>query len=64
MFTAFADYPVTGKAAPRVVDYVDWDGDGWPGLVLEVFGTGGSRIDMLTREDGEWERATLLGCTP
>lgn len=63
VYAAFADYPETGRSAPRVVDYLDWDGDGWPGFVLEVFGTAGSRLDMLARdEDGDWTRAPLLGC--
>lgn len=62
VYADFADYPVTGKSAPRVVDYLDWDRDGWPGFVLEVFGTSGSRVEMLTREDGDWARSRLLEC--
>ncbi len=62
-YTDFSDYPQTGKSAPRVVDYLDWDADGWPGFVLEVFGTSGSRFEMLTRDgDGDWTRTPLWGC--
>jgi len=63
VYTAFADYPATGKAAPAVVDYLDWDRDGWPSFVLEVFGTVGRRFDMLARDgEGEWTRTPLLSC--
>lgn len=63
VYTAFADYPATGKAAPEVVDYLDWDRDGWPAFVLEVYGTVGRRFDMLVRDDeGAWARTPLLSC--
>ncbi|MEN8374265.1 MAG: hypothetical protein ABFS34_02325 [Gemmatimonadota bacterium] len=65
VFTAFWDYPQTGKTAPRVLGYLDWDRDGWPGFVLEVFDTSSSRLETLQRdESGQWATAPLLDCTP
>lgn len=62
VYTRFSDYPTTGKLAPAVVDYLDWDRDGWPAFVVEVFGTSGSRFEMLTRENDEWSLAPLMSC--
>jgi hypothetical protein len=63
VYTSFADYTAGGKAAPAVVDYLDWDRDGWPAFVVEVFGTAGRRFDMLVRdEDGGWNRTPILSC--
>lgn len=63
VYTAFADYAAGGKAAPKVIDYLDWDRDGWPAFLVQVFGTVGSRFDMLARtEDGEWESVPVLSC--
>src|SRR5690606_25004278 len=38
VFVNFRSYPETGKAAPRVVDHLDWNRDGSPELLLQVYG--------------------------
>lgn len=57
VFVSHRSYPETGKAAPRVVDYLDWSRDGNPELLLQVYGTGDTWFEALGRgEDGQWRR--------
>jgi hypothetical protein len=37
-FVNFRSYPETGKAAPRVIDYLDWTRDDKAELLLQVYG--------------------------
>jgi hypothetical protein len=53
----FRSYPETGKAAPRVVDYLDWSRDGTPELLLQVYGVNDSWFEAVgLGPDGEWRR--------
>lgn len=57
VFVSHRSYPETGKAAPRVVDYLDWSRDGNPELLLQVYGTGDTWFEAVGRsQDGQWRR--------
>lgn len=64
VYAAFVDYETEEKAAPRVVDYLDWDQDGQPDLLLEVYGTHGSWFEILQTKDGQWRRLLQNPCAP
>ncbi|HSK20038.1 MAG TPA: hypothetical protein VK912_12880 [Longimicrobiales bacterium] len=56
-YVGFRSYPETGKAAPRVVDYLDWSRDGTPELLLQVYGTSDSWFEAVgLGQDGSWRR--------
>lgn len=60
---AFRSYPETGKAAPRVVDYLDWTRDGTPELLLQVYGVSDSWFEVVgLGPDGEWRRTFRDRC--
>lgn len=61
-FVAFTDYPTEGKAAPRVVDYLDWDRDGQVELLLEVLGREGSWFAAMERREQGWSQALEPVC--
>ncbi len=48
------DYAETGKAAPMLVDYLNWDGREGEEILVQVFGEDGSWYEALGREGGEW----------
>lgn len=53
----FHPYERGGKAAPRVVDYLDWDRDGQVELLLQVYGTDQSWFEAVGQEGGRgWHR--------
>jgi hypothetical protein len=58
--TAFVDYrqyPQGGKAAPRVVDFLDWDRDEQVELLLQVYGVSDSWFEAMGNgPDGDWQR--------
>ena len=57
VYVGFRSYPETGKAAPRVVDYLDWSRDGTPELLLQVYGINDSWFEALGMgPGGEWRR--------
>lgn len=55
-YVAFTDYPREGKAARRVVDFLDWDNDGSPELLLEVFGTHDRWFEAVGNTGDGWNR--------
>lgn len=56
VFVNFRNYPQTGKAAPRVIDFLDWNRDGQVDLLLQVYGTTGSWFEAVQRtQRGRWE---------
>lgn len=61
-FVAYTVYPEEGKAARRVVDFLDWDRDGTPELLLEVYGTRNRWFEALGRTDDGWERTLQERC--
>ncbi len=58
VFVRFDDYAKTGKAAPRLIDYLDWSHDGQPDLLLDVYTTNRSHF-MAVGSDGEGWRLLL-----
>ncbi len=57
LYVSYRPYPETGKQAPRVIDYLDWNRDGRPELLLRVYGTTDSWLEALGRtRDGRWRR--------
>lgn len=59
-YVRFADYATEGRAAPRVIDFLDWNRDGAPELLLRVYGTQAEWFEALGRRNGEW-RVLLRG---
>ena len=63
VFVAFNDYPSQGKAAPRVVDYLDWTRDDQPELLLQVYGINDTWFEVVGRKaDGTWHRTFRDRC--
>jgi hypothetical protein len=57
VFVSFRNYPETGKSAPRVVDYLDWNRSGQPELLLQVYGVNDMWFEAVGRaSDGGWRR--------
>jgi hypothetical protein len=49
-------YARTGKAAPRLVDALDWNGSGSAELLVQVYGTREAWYEAVSRDAGRWER--------
>ncbi|HEX7091113.1 MAG TPA: hypothetical protein VF192_13315 [Longimicrobiales bacterium] len=58
----YNEYASTGKVAPRVVDYLDWDRDGQPELLLEVYGTSDAWFAAVGQVNGEWRTTFQHRC--
>ncbi|MEX0890786.1 MAG: hypothetical protein WEB88_01360 [Gemmatimonadota bacterium] len=57
VFAEYNSYPETGKRAPRVLDYLDWDRDGHVELLLRVYGVDDAWFEAVGRtDDGAWRR--------
>lgn len=64
-YVAYTSYTAAGKAAPRTVDYLDWDRDGRVELLLEVFGTRDSWFAAVGADgDDNWSRTFEDRCDP
>ena len=61
-YVAYTVYPREGKAARRVIDFLDWDRDGTPELLLEVYGTRNRWFEAVARTDDGWERTLQERC--
>ena len=61
-YVQFTDYPTSGKAAPRVVDFFDWNRDGQPALILEVYGTDETWFEAVAPVNGDWEHVFSSRC--
>ncbi|NIP79060.1 MAG: hypothetical protein GWM90_07590 [Gemmatimonadetes bacterium] len=61
-FVAFTSYTAAGKAAPRVIDFLDWDRDGTAELLLEVFGTRTSWFEAVGTVEDSWQRIFRHRC--
>lgn len=54
-FVSYRPYPETGKQAPRVLGYLDWDRDGEVELLLRVYGVSETWLEAVSRRrNGEW----------
>lgn len=56
IYSEARDYRQTGKAAPLVVDYLDWTGDEFPEILVQVFGTSQSWYEVIGQSDGRWRK--------
>jgi hypothetical protein len=55
-YVQFVDYPRAGKAAPRTIDFLDWDRDGSVELLLETFGVRDRWFQAVGKTDDRWRR--------
>jgi hypothetical protein len=62
-FVGFTDY-TGGKAAPRVIDFLDWDRDDHAEILLEVFGTSSSWFRAVGRDGDRWRAIFEDRCDP
>jgi hypothetical protein len=62
VYVDFVPYPEKGKAAPRVIDFLDWNQDGEPGLLLEVYGPQDAWFEAVGRSGGRWRRLLQTRC--
>jgi len=63
VFVEYRDYANGGKAAPSVVDGLDWDRDDQPELLLRVYGTSDWWFEAVgTGRDGVWRRLMRDRC--
>ncbi|HEY0810508.1 MAG TPA: hypothetical protein VGD49_10125, partial [Longimicrobiales bacterium] len=63
VFVNFNDYPTAGRAAPRVVDFLDWNRDGQVDMLLQVFGPQGTWFESVSKNQrGEWQRSFRDRC--
>lgn len=61
-YAAFADYARDGKAARRLIDYLDWNRDGQPELLLEVYSTRGRWFEAVGQGARGWRRTLSTRC--
>jgi hypothetical protein len=59
----YRNYAQTKKAAPRVIDYLDWTRDDQVELLLQVFGTRDTWFEAVSRDaEGRWRRVLVDRC--
>jgi hypothetical protein len=56
IYSEVRDYRRTGKAAPRLVDYVNWTDGETPEIILQVFGRTQSWYQTIGYRNGEWRK--------
>jgi len=61
VYSEVRDYRRTGKAAPRVVDYVNWDENPGPEIVVEVFGLSQSWYQVIANRGDQWVKIFEAG---
>jgi hypothetical protein len=65
VFVQFANFAQGGKAAPRIVDFLDWNRDDQPELLLQVYGTRDSWFETVGRtQRNVWKRTFQDRCRP
>lgn len=57
VYSEIRDYRRTGKAAPALIDYLDWDGDGEDELLVRVFGRDQAWYEVIAKDGGQWAKA-------
>jgi hypothetical protein len=63
VFVAFRDYPSAGKAAPRVIDFLDWTRDDQPELLLQVYSINDTWFEVVGKKaNGTWQRTFRDRC--
>jgi hypothetical protein len=57
MFVSVQNYAESGKAAPRVIDYLDWTRNNNPELLVQMYGVDQTWLEAIGRTaDGRWRR--------
>lgn len=56
VYSEVRDYRSTGKAAPRLIDYANWDGAEGMELMIQVFGRTQSWYEVVGLRNGEWQK--------
>lgn len=64
VYVRFANYANTGKSAPRLIDYLDWNDDGQPDLLLDVYTTRRSHFMAIGGTDDNWHTLLDETCQP
>jgi hypothetical protein len=63
VFVQFTNYAEAGKAAPRVVDFLDWNKDDQADLLLQVYGINDIWFETVGKtRSGEWRRTFRDRC--
>lgn len=58
IFSEVRNYSQTGKAAPRLVDHMDWLGDGNQDVLIQIFGENQIWYEAVQRnERGQWTKS-------
>ncbi|MBW3572974.1 MAG: hypothetical protein KY467_17905 [Gemmatimonadetes bacterium] len=55
-YTEVRDYDKTGKGAPKLVDHLNWNGEGEGEILIQVFGTRESWYEAVSRDGGTWRK--------
>lgn len=61
-YVDFVDFATSGRAVPRVVDYLDWSNSGGTGLLLEVTGGDDTWFEAVGLSNGRWRRVLQTRC--
>jgi hypothetical protein len=65
VYVQFTNYAEAGKAAPRIVDYLDWNRDDQPDLLLQVYGINDVWFETVGKtQGGQWRRTFRDRCQP
>jgi len=62
IYSEVRDYRRDSKAVPRLIDYVNADGEEGAELILQVFGATQSWYEVLTMRGGTWSKTMTGGC--
>lgn len=63
VYVRLRSYAADGKAAPEMVDFLDWNRDDSPDLLLRVFGTTDTWFEAVSRDaDGRWRTVFADRC--
>lgn len=61
LYSEVRDYRKTGKAAPRLIDYLNWNSSPGPETLIQVFGRDQSWYEVLAPENGRWVKVWEAG---
>ena len=62
IYSEVRNYAQTGKAAPRLVDYLDWNGDGRQNVLIQLYGPDQSTYEAVGQgARGTWEKQWEAG---
>lgn len=61
MYSEVRDYRKTGKGAPVLVDYLNWNDTPGTDVLVQVFGKAESWYEVVSQRKGRWERVWEAG---